>query len=293
MNVNSLPNYQDLLCSEGKIRQYETISYIKLEEIGKGKYKTCWRAQFGYDTRAVLKQNFQEKDVDELIHYLNVIQTLKGHPSIAVTEETFWTCGEAEGTYKFFQIQTCYTCDLVSAVNGGLFVDNPVLIQVAFRHLADGLAFIHERGVVVKDIKMDNIYLTHSLTQVQFVYGDFGGADLKDKQSSLNTVSAPYASPQRLRRELSVLADDVFSLGICFAAIQKGEVKFRFPIDFAKTANLPIDDAIEKFIKKTVFPQFRPLISPMLSVQRLDRPTAIELKKNVRGVKLHKRTNSI
>lgn len=218
--ISPLPHYKDRPISNGKHRQYDAFSYTKIKFLGDGAKKRCWKARFNDGVKAVLKEKFTEKDFKELAHYLKVIDTLKGHPAIAVTEQTFWTKGKSGG-YKFFQIQTCYSFELLTAVNNDLFLNNPVLVQVAFRQLADGINYIHEKGAIVKDIKLDNIYVNYSLEKFQLVYGDFGGTDLLDEPSAHKTASAHYASPQRLKGLLSTKKDDIFCLGLCLQLFKK------------------------------------------------------------------------
>ena len=283
--AHPLPNYKEHAISTGKHRKYDDFSYTKVKFIAKGSHKVCWEAKFESGKKAVLKQFFQDKDFKELLHYLKVIDTLKGHPAIAVTESTFWTKWYAG--YKFFQIQTLYTCDLLTAVNNDLFLHNRVLVLIALRQLAEGLFYIHGKGVVVKDVKLDNIYLTYSLRDAQFVYGDFGGADLPRERSSLKTASLHYASPQRLNGEISTASDDVYSLGICFAAIQKTSRFFRFPVTIAKQDRTNMYDAGNTFIREIVLPKYRPIITSMLLVTRMHRSSAKEVNKKVHELKTH------
>ncbi len=290
--ISPLPHYKDRSISNGKHRQYDAFSYTKIQFIGEGAKKRCWKARFNDGVKAVLKEKFAEKDFKELAHYLKVIDTLKGHPAIAVTEQTFWTKGK-NGGYKFFQIQTFYAFDLLTAVNNDLFLNNSVLVQVAFRQLADGLSYIHEKGATVKDIKLDNIYVNFSVEKFQLVFGDFGGTDLLNEPSAHKTASVLYASPQRLMNNLSVMKDDIYSLGLCFAAIQKIVYGFKFPVEISRSKRISLNLAIEKFTKDYITPTFKPLISEMIAFERDKRPSAEALKNKVRKIKTHKRVNSI
>lgn len=292
MNLNhSLDNFYDRPISKGKYREYKDFSYTKLDRIGKGARKIVWAASFANGYKAVLKETIRIEDLKEIVRYLKVIQTLKGHPSIAETEKTFFTNAKHRGL-KFFQIQTLYSFDLVKAVNNTFFHDNPVLVLVAFRQLADGLCYIHEKGVVVNDIKLDNMYVKYSLNEVQFVYGDFGGADLKNDFSSIRVTSERYASPQALENCSKRKEEDIFSLGICFAAIQKVSKGMEFPLEILRRKKVLFKQAIDLFCKNFVVSPFDSLIPQMLSVNESKRPSAALLVKKVREIKRHRRSGS-
>lgn len=261
----SLPNFKERPASTGKHRAYKDVSYTKLELLGRGRARVCWKAQFDNGVKAVLKQVFSKQDFKELAHYLNVLSTLKGHPAIAVTESTFWTVNKKLGNYKFFQIQTYYPHNLLDAVNEGLFHNNQQLVLIAFKQLAAGLHYIHSKGVVVNDIKLENIFFTHSLREgTQFVFGDLDGADLANERSTLDIGSYHYLSPERLAKKPRRASDDVYALGICFLAIQKEDQLFTFPITLRDKMHIHIFDATSLIINSIVQPQFLDLIRSMV-----------------------------
>lgn len=76
------------------------------------------------------------------------------------------------------------------------------------------------------------------------------------------------------------------------AAIQKTD-EFKFPYQIMVKERISLAFAIEKFTKKFVTPTFKSLISEMIAFERDERPSADALKNKVRGIKMHKRANSI
>jgi len=94
--------------------------------------------------------------------------------------------------------------------------------------ICEGLAMAHERGLVHRDIKTDNIMVTPR-GQVKIM--DFGlaktkgGARLTDTGSTLGT--AAYMSPEQATGEEVDPRSDIFSFGVVLFEILTGKLPFR------------------------------------------------------------------
>jgi serine/threonine protein kinase len=90
--------------------------------------------------------------------------------------------------------------------------------------LADGLAYVHERGVVHRDVKPSNILIS---TNGEVKLGDFGIAQLHDAATltiagtMLGTVS--YMAPEQLEGTLVGPSADIWSLGIVLLECLTGQ----------------------------------------------------------------------
>ncbi len=93
--------------------------------------------------------------------------------------------------------------------------------------VAEALAHAHERGIVHRDIKPDNVLLTRSL---QVRVADFGLARLSDTVSLTTSGqmlgTARYMSPEQAQGKKSGPASDVYSLGVMLYESITGALPF-------------------------------------------------------------------
>jgi serine/threonine protein kinase len=94
--------------------------------------------------------------------------------------------------------------------------------------MCEGMALAHEKGVVHRDIKSDNIMVTHR-GQVKIM--DFGLAKLKGATKITQTGStlgtASYMSPEQASGEEIDSRSDIFSFGVVFYEMITGHLPFK------------------------------------------------------------------
>jgi len=109
---------------------------------------------------------------------------------------------------------------------------HPERIVSLISDLCRALAYIHERGIVHRDVKAGNVLITHEQRRETAKLFDFGVAvelggnetRLTTKQTAIGTLS--YMSPERALSQVFDHRADLFSLGVLLYQMLSGERPF-------------------------------------------------------------------
>lgn len=95
-----------------------------------------------------------------------------------------------------------------------------------FGQLVDGLTYLHARGIAHRDIKLENIFVTHDF---KLKIGDFGFATTKKKDWKFSGTES-YGSPEKSRTlEYDTFQDDLWGLGVVLYILRFGFQPFAVP----------------------------------------------------------------
>ncbi|KAJ1652935.1 serine/threonine protein kinase [Dispira simplex] len=194
------------------------------------------------------------------------------HPNIIRTLDYV---READGTH--YSVMEYCPVDMFDMVESGALTSTD--IDCYFAQLLHGLHHMHSQGVAHRDLKLDNVCLTHD-GQVKII--DFGCATTFDPLNPATTGmcgSDPYIAPEVFTNEpYDPRKADVWALAVILLSMLSNH----FPWEVARTTDpnfrmyLRYKDAIVDHWMATK-PEAAATVKRMLSLNPLERPTTEEL----------------
>jgi serine/threonine protein kinase len=198
------------------------------------------------------------------------------HPNIVRVLE----CGEAEDRTPYIVMELLEGVPLGAyTVRGGRV---PLAQAMPILHgILAGLAAAHARGVVHRDLKPDNVFLTRDAAGTFAVkLLDFGLAKVMDAaggmgqktRSGVFLGTPAYMSPEQIKSARDVdPRSDLFSAGVLFYEMLTGRAAFPAPTEFAKmTAVLTTEPEPVERIDPALAP-LGPFLAKALKKERSER----------------------
>ncbi len=205
----------------------KTISHYKiLEKLGEGGMGVVYKAQ---DTKLdrIVALKFLPKhllcDSEAKIRFEHEAKAASAlnHTNITTIHEI----DEIEG--ECFIAMECVEGKSLKKLSEEKAFSIKEVVDIAIQ-VCEGLAIAHEKGIVHRDIKSDNIMVT-SRGQVKIM--DFGLAKLKGASKVTKTGSTlgtlPYMSPEQVQGIEVDRRSDIFSLGVVLYELITGQLPFK------------------------------------------------------------------
>src|SRR5436190_11668179 len=144
------------------------------------------------------------------------------HPNIVQV----YDCGDAGESFLFISMELVQGGDLSDAIKSGQVT--PELALKLIPQICDGLQAAHERGIVHRDVKPANIFLT---ADGRAKVADFGLAKKFDVKSTFVTKAGlgmgtpDYAAPEQFEGVADIdHRADIYSLGVMFYQMLTGKL---------------------------------------------------------------------
>lgn len=262
--------------------------FVLEREIGSGGMSTVFLGNDEILDRPVavkvLKPGFEDHDVGARFRREGRTAARLSHPNVVQVYDA--QEGELDGR------ETSYI--VMEHVSGGDLKDlilarGPLAEREISRigaEVAAGLAHAHERGIVHRDVKPQNILLDE--------YGrpkitDFGIARALDTTQATQTGSylgtATYSSPEQLRGERVTTKSDIYSLGATLYEAAAGEPPFLgAPIAIAGQQLSKDPEPLRQRAREGVAPvseEFEALVMAALSKEPANRPDAATISEKL------------
>ncbi len=207
------------------------LHYTILEKLGEGGMGVVYKAQDTKLDRTVALKflpphlSASEQDRARFVQEAKAASALN-HPNVCTIHDIGEHDGQLFIVMELVEGQTLH--DLLGAHRG-----SPLPMKRAVEigtQIADGLAAAHEKGIVHRDMKPENIMIRRDgIAQIM----DFGLAKLKASGASRltregSTVgTAGYMSPEQIQGQEVDHRSDIFSLGVVLYELFTGQMPFR------------------------------------------------------------------
>ena len=220
-SLDSTPNPEPK--AEGKSQPTVVLAggYELFRWLGSGQFGEVWRAKGPGGVEVAVKVvRIAEKPTKKgaaqrELSALELVKNLR-HPFLLQTH-AFWT--EGGKLYIVMDLAECSLRDRLEVcldkLRTGIPTDELIPLMA---DAAEGLDFLHSRGVFHRDVKPDNLLMLHNHAKV----ADFGLAKSLDPGAAVSFAGTPaYMAPEAWRNAYTG-ASDQFSLAFTYAELRQG-----------------------------------------------------------------------
>ncbi|XP_029441163.1 serine/threonine-protein kinase SBK1-like [Rhinatrema bivittatum] len=236
MNLNEMAENEEILqemmeLTSQTMPQMELNEHYRvIRELGSGSYGHVLLAEHRQRGKSMALKLMEKKETRRTAFLLEycVSLCLASHPHVI---GTFGIAFETKKHFVFVQ-QLAPAGDLFSILEPGLGLPE-LMVKRCTKQLADALDFMHNKALVHRDIKLDNILLFDKGCRL-IKLADFGLTRLESFPISPMSGTLPYTSPELCSLETGDTLDldpslDVWAFGVLLFCLSTGY----FPWDVA------------------------------------------------------------
>ena len=200
-----------------KVNGIEEIEeYEKIESFGKGGFGICYKYKNNQETFIV-----KELENNKISYYEKDIHNNLKNPNIVQLKKYFYN-KKKKKLYLF--LECCENKDLYSLLEKRKTLKE-VEVQYYITKLIEALKYLHKKGIVHRDIKLSNIFLTDEL---EVKLGDFGLAtELYPREKKFEKCGTqPYMAPEIFEGNGYSFEVDIWAIGIIIYQLILGKLPF-------------------------------------------------------------------
>jgi serine/threonine protein kinase len=205
----------------------EIDGVVDLHEIGRGGFGVVYRGtetEFGREVAVkVLLPSLDERSLKRFERERRAMGSVSGHPNIV----TVYRGGTTPNDQPYLVMEYLRGGSLAERLDGDGRLDWRTAATIGAK-LADALSVAHRAGVLHRDVKPGNIFMSASDVPK---LGDFGIARLDDGQDSRTgsiTASVAHAPPEIIDGKRGDERSDLYSLGSTIYSLLMGHAPFSY-----------------------------------------------------------------
>lgn len=225
---------------------------------------------YSYAAKIIEKKTLISEKNRQMAQNEILIHKSMSHPNIVKYEHSFLS-----GNQVFILLELCDCSTLKDLVKRRRL--NESQAKFYLRQILLAVIYMHDNGVIHRDLKIGNMFLTNNFTTLKI--GDFGLSMAHDKPDpcASTIVGTPnYLAPEILNRGGYHKTGDIWSIGCCLYAMLYGKPPFDSPD--VKTTYRNIKNRLFGFSSDVVVShEARSLIDRCLSHDPMRRPTCNEI----------------
>ena len=276
VSINNLVN---------EIQGLPTMKYKVTNKIGEGSYGAVYLAFNIYTKQKVAIKRIvknEENKIDELelINEINILKKLS-HPNILKIIEFY----QSEHSY-YIITDHCSNGELYDQIK---YKYNENQLAVLFYQMFSGIAYLHDKNIVHRDLKLENILISEievdKKTNDRFFWIkiiDFGTAKIFEKNKKEKSVvgSSYYIAPEVLKKSYNEKCD-TWSIGVILYMLIVGRAPFDGADDEEIIQNIrkgKYNSEHKKLVASS--PEVQDLVKKLLQVDVKKRLSAMEALKH-------------
>uniref|UniRef100_A0A3B0MP93 Serine/threonine protein kinase, putative n=1 Tax=Theileria annulata TaxID=5874 RepID=A0A3B0MP93_THEAN len=187
----------------------------------------------------------------------------------------------------FILMEYCGEESLFETINKQILQDTPQKVTDLFRQIMEALSYIHEKGIIHRDVKPSNIFLKFE-NEITIKLGDFGLTAKLQQSKGKNTIvnengvvgTLHYMAPEQFECDAYNEKVDIYSAGVVlFEMLSKPFQTFMERCEILSSFSTPNKQWPEGFRERVDNRLFK-LLESMLNINPNKRPSASEILQN-------------
>jgi calcium-dependent protein kinase len=272
--------------------------------LGKGSYGQVFKVTHLPSAKEYALKLFEKESPENVVGILTEIQIgmILDHPNICKIH-----CFAEDDKAIYIIMDLIDGCNLLQFLKDypGVLLKNPILFWKMAEHITAALEYLHSRGIVHCDIKLENIMVEISKDSViQYIkLVDFGfSRDVRDV-SQFHGGTSHYKAPEIILKKSRRFEIDIWAFGITVFALITGnfpsQLESKNPDDTQRKkevkkklrdlGSMPSDQPFDPFLDpqrdySEIPDEVKALIRSCLIVNQASRPTAADLRRRIQKI---------